>query len=138
MNPFIVKGENVVRKNQKRETRISVKNDYLDVIWFSWVILTCSRLSCTCHMWHDICATLCNMYVLCGCLQSSARKNPFIFINQVPCNDQSLNPVDKFSLTLTGRNSYRLSFIRVTSCVNRWHLVVIFWFNWRKKNVSIS
>ena len=133
MNPFRVKGENVVRKNQKRETRISVKNDYLDVIWFSWVILTCSRLSCTCHMWHDICATLCNMYVLCGCLQSSARKNPFIFINQVPCNDQSLNPVDKFSLTLTGRNSYRLSFIRVTSCVNRWQLVVIFWFNWRKK-----
>ena len=32
MNPFIVKGENVERKNQKRETRISVKNDYLDVI----------------------------------------------------------------------------------------------------------
>ena len=32
MNPFIVKGENGVRKNQKRETRISVKNDYLDVI----------------------------------------------------------------------------------------------------------
>ena len=139
MNPFRVKGENVVRKNQKRETRISVKNDYLDVIWFSWVILTCSRLSCTCHMWHDICATLCNMYVLCGCLQSSARKNPFIFINQVPCNDQSLNPVDKFSLTLpvelvTLQVIFYYSYKLRKSMTINGHILV--WL--KKKIVSIS